>query len=583
MKKRKYRFSWNSVRTKLILLVTLSYIVFTGILSFNSVQNIILSWDKFLELSETVMTLRSHNLDMMLAVNDEHLIFLSPMADTFSQSAAEPPESQTDATSYTRSRIHFLDEMKNARSQSGYIDGFFFYLPQTEEFLTAFSSNTAYAQRSDVKAGLIRCIAEQGRGTDRWLLRKEGSESFLCRILKVGEGYLGAWVSTDTLLKDLEETELAPISYITFLAEDHQILDSREFLQNPRELDLEAKRLSLDGVPYVLTQSQTKSGNFSLIGLVDEQSLLKGFESLYLSIVFFGLLLLVLIVSLVLLLRKSILFPLRSLAEAIQSIRQGNFRGVENTQRFDQEFQAVLETFNAMTEEIEKLKLTVYEEKIQRVKTKQQYYQLQINPHFLANSLNMIYQFAQIENYDLIKKMAMYLSAYFRYTLKNEAEWVSLGDELDHVKNYLKIQKIRYPYHLEAVVSMPPELEDVKIPPLTIQPFVENAIKYAVNADNVTNLSVTAERTELNGESQLLLRISDDGPGFPSHVLDALNRGERVEDPGPSGQKHLGVYNVQQRFLLFYENSAQIRFYNNQPHGAAVELTIPLEKGDGTC
>ena len=179
--------------------------------------------------------------------------------------------------------------------------------------------------------------------------------------------------------------------------------------------------------------------------------------------------------------------------------------------------------------------------------------------------------------------MSLYLSTYFRYTLKNESPFVSLGEELDHVKNYLKIQKIRYPYHLEVTVTSSADLDCIQIPPLTIQPFVENAVKYAVNMDRVTHLQVLAEKEVLPSGPHLVIHISDDGPGFSPAVLSALQKGKSLENDlsGPAVRQRIGILNVQQRFLLFYEDSAQIRFYNTHPQGATVELSIPLENSGG--
>ena len=205
------RFLWNSVKSKLILLVAISYTAFISMLIYNSVQNISLSWDKFSELNENIMALHSHNLDVMLAANNEYLIALSPTAFEFGQEEADNFEASTSSMEYLRPRIHLMEEMKNAIGQGVLIDGIFFYFPDTEEFLTSFSSDTNYIQRGKIKDELILCVEEHAYGTNRWLLRKSADEAFLCRILRMGEGYLGMWVATDTLLENLGEAESAQI------------------------------------------------------------------------------------------------------------------------------------------------------------------------------------------------------------------------------------------------------------------------------------------------------------------------------------------------------------------------------------
>ena len=222
----------NSVKSKLILLVAISYTAFISMLIYNSVQNISLSWDKFSELNENIMALHSHNLDVMLAANNEYLIALSPTAFEFGQEEADNFEASTSSMEYLRPRIHLMEEMKNAIGQGVLIDGIFFYFPDTEEFLTSFSSDTTYIQRGKIKNELILCVEEHAYGTNRWLLRKSADEAFLCRILRMGEGYLGMWVATNTLLENLGEAESAQIDYIAFLSDSSEILDNRPFFQD---------------------------------------------------------------------------------------------------------------------------------------------------------------------------------------------------------------------------------------------------------------------------------------------------------------------------------------------------------------
>ena len=124
------RFLWNSVKSKLILLVAISYTAFISMLIYNSVQNISLSWDKFSELNENIMALHSHNLDVMLAANNEYLIALSPTAFEFGQEEADNFEASTSSMEYLRPRIHLMEEMKNAIGQGVLIDGIFFLFPR---------------------------------------------------------------------------------------------------------------------------------------------------------------------------------------------------------------------------------------------------------------------------------------------------------------------------------------------------------------------------------------------------------------------------------------------------------------------
>ncbi|MDD2955303.1 MAG: histidine kinase, partial [Oscillospiraceae bacterium] len=409
-----------------------------------------------------------------------------------------------------------------------------------------------------------------------WIPLKAKGEYLFCRILRVGEGYLGVWSFADTLVSALNAPDISQIDYVVFSTEDGEILDgSPIFYERGQSETIQGEEyLTLEGQRFIVSRIRTSSGPFFLMALTDEQTVLEGFTSLYNIIIVLAACLVLMMAVAISVMQSSILAPLKSLVDAMNNIRRGDFSAQIEIENSGEEFRLVNDTFNAMIREIKRLKVDIYEEKLLRQKTRQQYYQLQIQPHFFMNSLNMIYQFAQIKNFELVQKLAMHLSAYFRYSLKNEAELVSLKDELAHVENYLDIQKIRYPYNLKTTVEVEPEMEEIQIPPLIIQTFIENAIKYAVNMDAVTEIGLKAEKVEGYVRRYLKISIYDDGPGFSREVLGALENGQRIFD---STREHVGIFNVQQRLWLIYQGNGDITFRNREPHGALVEVVIPIE------
>ena len=103
------------------------------------------------------------------------------------------------------------------------------------------------------------------------------------------------------------------------------------------------------------------------------------------------------------------------------------------------------DTFNTMMDEIHKLKINVYEEQLATQRSELKHLQLQINPHFLFNSLNIVYHLASVKNLALIQEMILCLVQYFRFMFRSNSHFVSLSDELDHTRNYLTIQQMRFP------------------------------------------------------------------------------------------------------------------------------------------
>ncbi len=101
-------------------------------------------------------------------------------------------------------------------------------------------------------------------------------------------------------------------------------------------------------------------------------------------------------------------------------------------------------TFNGMMEQIQELRIHVYEEQLNKQKAELQHLQLQINPHFFMNSLNIIYNLALVKNYALIQEMAISLVQYFRYMFRSNLTFLPLKDELQHIRNYIRIQELRF-------------------------------------------------------------------------------------------------------------------------------------------
>ena len=149
--------------------------------------------------------------------------------------------------------------------------------------------------------------------------------------------------------------------------------------------------------------------------------------------------------------------------------------------RNSSDFDDIYAEFNRMIEHIEKLTSQVYEEQIRAQQAELKQLQLQIDPHFLFNSLYLVYRMAQSDGHTTIADLSLNLSKYYRYITKMPQQIVSLKDEIDHVMNYMEIQRIRFSPRIAIDVQpLPDEIADEQIPSLIIQPIVENAFLHGV-------------------------------------------------------------------------------------------------------
>jgi two-component system sensor histidine kinase YesM len=277
----------------------------------------------------------------------------------------------------------------------------------------------------------------------------------------------------------------------------------------------------------------------------------------------------------VLYIRNAILLPIKVITRAMVSLRDGNPDTHISLNASSDEFSIMNNTFNSMISEIKNLKIKIYEEKIDKQRVELKHLQLQINPHFFLNSLNIIYQLANLRDYKLIQEMSFCLIEYFRFMFRSNFTFVSVEEEINHTKNYLRIQQMRFPEHLTYRVSVPDSLLIFPIPPLSIQTFVENSIKYSVNNDTTACVTVEiSHECSGAGVAGMIIIIKDTGDGFDLADLERFNRSESIED---NNGEHIGIWNVRRRLSILYGETAWIRFYNGEKGGACVEMRLPAK------
>ena len=195
---------------------------------------------------------------------------------------------------------------------------------------------------------------------------------------------------------------------------------------------------------------------------------------------------------------------------------------------------------------------------------------LQVNPHMLLNSFNMIYSLAQVKNYECIQEFSLHLVEYFRYALKETEALVPLRKEMHFVESYTEIQKIRFPGAFTSVYRIEKDLECAMVPPLLIQNFVENAMKYALVPGKCIEVLINI-RSE---EERLLISVCDTGSGIKEEILEKIRSGQAYTDK--HGQKHIGIWNCRRRMEVFYGSSARMDIVSERGEGTQIWLDLPL-------
>ena len=270
-------------------------------------------------------------------------------------------------------------------------------------------------------------------------------------------------------------------------------------------------------------------------------------------------------------LKLDILDPLEVMDTALENVKKDRaYRIPPQPGRDSDEFLALYDEFNAMAQEAQ----ASYEKDVKMLETEMDNLRLQVNPHMLLNSFNMIYALAESKNYPVIQDYTLCLVDYFRYVLRRGQNLVSVKQELEFVDNFIRIQRIRFPGKFSYVYRADEDCMDAQIPPLLIENFVENAVKYALDPQRPIEIMVTVRREEDdNGKGKLHIAITDTGSGIRPEVLEKLEAREPYVDE--AGHKHIGVYNCFRRIELFYGEEGDIHFSSGQNQGTQIYLIVP--------
>lgn len=188
--------------------------------------------------------------------------------------------------------------------------------------------------------------------------------------------------------------------------------------------------------------------------------------------------------------------------------------------------------------------------------------QSQINPHFLYNALNTISALCRTDP-DRARELILVLANYFRQTLSVNRALVTLEEELSNVNNYLTLAQARFEDDIHVTMLLPEDLSTCYLPPLLLQPLVENAVRHGR-----TSIDERYVRLEIRQEeARLYVCVSDRGHGFPEQVLRDLN--------DPDNQTFSGLFNVRKRLRAVYGTQCQFQIVST-PSGSSVSFSIPV-------
>lgn len=265
----------------------------------------------------------------------------------------------------------------------------------------------------------------------------------------------------------------------------------------------------------------------------------------------------------------SITRPIRKLSEVTDQVAKGDLT-VRSDVRSGAEVSVLSDSLNTMIDKIDELLEQVKKEQIRLRKAEFELLQSQINPHFLYNTLDAIVWLAEAGEQKKVVSMVGSLSDFFRTSLNQGKDIITIKEELQHSRSYLEIQQMRYQDILNYEIDVPEELHRYLIPKITIQPLVENALYHGIKNKRGLGRIVISGRKE---EDFLILQIEDNGIGMRKERLDQVKEG--MNQKIPTEKDIYGLYNVNERIRLNFGEKYGLSIESTYGEGTVVSIILP--------
>jgi two-component system sensor histidine kinase YesM len=206
--------------------------------------------------------------------------------------------------------------------------------------------------------------------------------------------------------------------------------------------------------------------------------------------------------------------------------------------------------------------------------------QAQITPHFLYNTFDTIVWLAEEEKTDEVVRITKAFSQFLRISLSRGHEWITISQELDHIKNYLTIQKIRYADILNYTIDADEDLMDIKMIKLVLQPLIENAIYHGIKNKRGRGELKVSVHYSAGSKDFINFCVEDNGAGFTEERLGQVRNELRTGSVDSEKLSSVyGLYNVNKKLKLYYGDQTDGLIIESEAgKGSKISFTIPSNR-----
>lgn len=324
-----------------------------------------------------------------------------------------------------------------------------------------------------------------------------------------------------------------------------------------------------------VTFKQIPTTGWVIAAVTPYSEIISDITSIRNSIIFIGVICLLVTFLLSLLISSAITRPISRLEKRMEAAEHGYLEVMQQDYPSD-EVGLLSQKMDSMLTKIKVLMQEVVQEQEAKRKSEMKALQSQINPHFLYNTLDSIVWMAETNNSKVVE-MTEALARLFRLTLSRGEDQVTLEQELEHVRNYLIIQSIRYINKFDYNIEADESILQFRVLKLILQPLVENSIYHGIkNKRQKCHIQISARSVD----GRLLIEVSDDGIGMSPEKAASLLKPAQAAAKGSLGDRYsgIGVRNVHERIQLYYGPEFGLNFESSPGAGTTVNIWLPLVK-----
>ena len=317
---------------------------------------------------------------------------------------------------------------------------------------------------------------------------------------------------------------------------------------------------------------------FDIYVLVDYAEVFRNITLLEVFLSAVPIIITILSIIIILYIRQWMIKPITRLTERLSQLRDSILPSEFFISEGILEIDKANDKLNKVIFDMQELKIREYHSQLELKKIELNYLKNQIRPHFYLNMLSMIHSMLQTKNYKEIEELTILTSNYLRHLFMANQDFSELKDEVQHIKDYLEIQRIRYGNSIYFSLDYNSDLQNTLVPSLLLQTFIENTIKHGFSFQDLFTILLSIKKVKTEDSDYIQICIEDNGPGFSEEILSKLNQKQSlITEDG----HHIGITNTIERLNLLYPNDYSIAFENNEEGGAKILLLIPYKIIDG--